>query len=780
MQQLVVGDDHIRVENAIRVKQGLEFLHDPVGCRAPFHFHKGGHIATGAVLGLDRAFVLHRHQLAHRLDKGFVTFDFGLTGKIGREHEVQVTFQRMAEDDGFVVMVLAEQGLQLERAFGQMFDGKHHVFDDDGGFRRTHRAHTGEHALADIPQAGVFLGHIGKANAGQIGNGGDIAANGVDLHSQRASIAGTGFHQDGGSLVAQGFQFGRHPRLVFHRAQAGAVQQLGRGHHVLVLGQQLNGIAGILDGGVQHQRRGLVRQFFHRVVSRLGDKGQCAFAAHNQVQQHVQRIGKIHQRIQAVAGGVFHLVLAADARFQFAIGADTRSQPSQPGQQPGMRLAEGRHTGGIGGIQHRAVGQHQPQALDGLVSVLRRAAAHAAGVVADNAAYHGGIDGGRIGTDLAAKRQQGGIGRRTDYPRLQADGPPFIQDLQVFPAMIGHHQNGIAHCLAGQRSPRRAEGHRQLQRRSLCQHRLHFGLGVCLDDNFRYQPVTGRIRPVGQGGQRVAKYPLGVDHFDNGLLKQPVSTLQHELSPRRGQLLCVGLPRQVAHVTCLQNCNDRITVPRMLKRHSATSGLSAHQGITLSARRFMRGNNREGDTDMLMQIDQATLLVVDIQDKLLPAVDQADSMLAASLWLVGVAHDTGLPIVFSEQYPRGLGHTEASLLALAPQASVVEKLHFSCVAADCLPDSLLARKQVIVCGMETHVCVLQTVLQLLAQGKQVFVVADAVASRRDSDKQLGLQRMQAAGAVLVSREMVLFEMLEVAGSELFKAMSKKYLMGVQP
>jgi hypothetical protein len=102
----------------------------------------------------------------------------------------------------------------------------------------------------------------------------------------------------------------------------------------------------------------------------------------------------------------------------------------------------------------------------------------------------------------------------------------------------------------------------------------------------------------------------------------------------------------------------------------------------------------------------------------------------------------------------------------------VEKLHFSCVAADCLPDSLLARKQVIVCGMETHVCVLQTVLQLLAQGKQVFVVADAVASRRDSDKQLGLQRMQAAGAVLVSREMVLFEMLGVAGSELFKAMSK--------
>ncbi|SME98082.1 hydrolase [Pseudogulbenkiania subflava] len=183
---------------------------------------------------------------------------------------------------------------------------------------------------------------------------------------------------------------------------------------------------------------------------------------------------------------------------------------------------------------------------------------------------------------------------------------------------------------------------------------------------------------------------------------------------------------------------------------------------------------------MLMQRDKATLLVVDIQQKLVPAVIDPGGVVARVRWLLGVAHDTGLPVVFSEQYPQGLGHTVPELLAAAPDAPVVAKRHFSCVAGNCLPEELLARPQVIVCGMETHVCVLQTVLELLAAGKQVFVVADAVTSRSARDLELGLQRMRDAGAVLVSREMVLFEMLREAGSELFRNLSKRYLQGTQP
>ncbi len=183
---------------------------------------------------------------------------------------------------------------------------------------------------------------------------------------------------------------------------------------------------------------------------------------------------------------------------------------------------------------------------------------------------------------------------------------------------------------------------------------------------------------------------------------------------------------------------------------------------------------------MLMNRARATLLVVDVQEKLLPAIDGAEALAARLAWLVEAANDCDLPVVFSEQYPQGLGPTIAALKALAPAAQTVEKLHFSCTAAACLPAGLLARKQVIVCGMETHVCVLQTVLGLLQLGKQVFVVADAVGSRSAADRELALSRMQGAGAVLVSREMVLFEMLEKAGGEHFKAMSRKYLQGARP
>ncbi len=102
------------------------------------------------------------------------------------------------------------------------------------------------------------------------------------------------------------------------------------------------------------------------------------------------------------------------------------------------------------------------------------------------------------------------------------------------------------------------------------------------------------------------------------------------------------------------------------------------------------------------------------------------------------------------------------------------------MAAECLPASLMAREQVIVCGMETHVCVLQTVLGLLALGKQVFVVEDACDSRTPASKAAGLARMRAAGAQVVTREMVLFELMGSAGHPLFRHISKTYLVGEQP
>ncbi|MBB5019284.1 nicotinamidase-related amidase [Chitinivorax tropicus] len=184
---------------------------------------------------------------------------------------------------------------------------------------------------------------------------------------------------------------------------------------------------------------------------------------------------------------------------------------------------------------------------------------------------------------------------------------------------------------------------------------------------------------------------------------------------------------------------------------------------------------------MMIDANRSWLLVVDIQEKLVAAVHQADQFVENCAWLVELAAMVGVPIVFSEQYPKGLGHTLPRLTDLAPAAQVVEKVHFSCLSANCLPSELLSqRKQVIICGMESHVCVLQTTLGLINEGKEVYVVADVVSSRTTHDIQLALARMQQAGAVIVSREMVLFEWLRQAGTPQFKAVSARFLQATRP
>ncbi|GGB31762.1 hydrolase [Oceanisphaera marina] len=183
---------------------------------------------------------------------------------------------------------------------------------------------------------------------------------------------------------------------------------------------------------------------------------------------------------------------------------------------------------------------------------------------------------------------------------------------------------------------------------------------------------------------------------------------------------------------------------------------------------------------MLMESGKAALMVVDVQEKLLPAINDSEQLNARIQWLISACRTLNTPILFTEQYPRGLGHTVPALTALVEQPQVVEKMHFSVVAANCLPEHWQGYPQIIVCGMETHVCVLQTVLELVKAGKEVFVVADAVGSRTEQNRQLGLERMRDAGAQIVSREMVIFELMHQAGTEQFKTISKQFLRGEQP
>lgn len=179
---------------------------------------------------------------------------------------------------------------------------------------------------------------------------------------------------------------------------------------------------------------------------------------------------------------------------------------------------------------------------------------------------------------------------------------------------------------------------------------------------------------------------------------------------------------------------------------------------------------------MLMNAHDSALLVVDMQERLLPHIHDWQRLLENVQWLVRVAQKMGLPVMASEQYPKGIGKTHADIATLLPPGSIGEKTHFSCVAARCLtPLPGHERRQVVVCGIESHVCVLQTVLELRQHGKEVYVVADAVGSRSPADKELALERMRMHGVAIVSREMAAFEWLHEAATPLFREISREFL-----
>ena len=167
---------------------------------------------------------------------------------------------------------------------------------------------------------------------------------------------------------------------------------------------------------------------------------------------------------------------------------------------------------------------------------------------------------------------------------------------------------------------------------------------------------------------------------------------------------------------------------------------------------------------------RAGLVVVDIQERLLPAIYEKERVVQNSLRLIQGAGILHVPVFATEQYRKGLGPTEPELAAAIPGFAPLEKLAFSaCGQAGFV--AVLKRAKVseaILCGIEAHVCVTQTCLDLLDRGVRVFVVADAVSSRTPENYRLGVERMRAAGAVIVSTEMVLFELLEQAGTDEFK------------
>ena len=176
-----------------------------------------------------------------------------------------------------------------------------------------------------------------------------------------------------------------------------------------------------------------------------------------------------------------------------------------------------------------------------------------------------------------------------------------------------------------------------------------------------------------------------------------------------------------------------------------------------------------------LRAEDCALAVIDIQEKLLPPIYEKDRLVRNAQLLVRLADILSLPIIVSTQYAKGLGQTIEEIRALLPEIKAVDKLEFGCFGNGeyCSTVAGLAnRNTLLLCGMESHICVMQTALGALTQGLNVHIAADAVSSRTELNWKLGLNRMQAAGAVISSTEMMIYELLGKSGTPAFKEMLK--------
>jgi len=170
--------------------------------------------------------------------------------------------------------------------------------------------------------------------------------------------------------------------------------------------------------------------------------------------------------------------------------------------------------------------------------------------------------------------------------------------------------------------------------------------------------------------------------------------------------------------------------------------------------------------------DQCALLVIDIQQKLLPPIHGKERLVKNSQLLIRLAKILKLPVLVTTQYEKGLGQTVPDIASLLPDQTIYDKQEFSCFANEAFRSATHAlpqqRKTLLLCGMETHICVLQTALGALAQDFVVHVAADAVGSRSELNWNIGLERMRNAGVVISSTETILYELLGGSGGAAFK------------
>jgi len=178
----------------------------------------------------------------------------------------------------------------------------------------------------------------------------------------------------------------------------------------------------------------------------------------------------------------------------------------------------------------------------------------------------------------------------------------------------------------------------------------------------------------------------------------------------------------------------------------------------------------EMPTEPLLTRDGTVLVVIDVQEKLFVKVEEKERIAENICKLIRFADILGMPIIITEQYPKGLGPTIPEIRKLASKIKPIEKVEFSCLLSSAFRKRLseLHARSLVLTGIEAHICVAQTAIEALTEGYRVYVVSDAVSSRRREDKTVAVERMRQHGAVIVTGEMLMYEILRKAGTPEFK------------
>ncbi len=172
--------------------------------------------------------------------------------------------------------------------------------------------------------------------------------------------------------------------------------------------------------------------------------------------------------------------------------------------------------------------------------------------------------------------------------------------------------------------------------------------------------------------------------------------------------------------------------------------------------------------------ENTVLVLIDVQERLIPVIHEKEELVGNLQKLITGMKILGVPIIWNEQYPKGLGATVPELSSLLTEQTPVEKVCFSCCQNESFTKALAesGRQQVIVCGIEAHICVYQTVMELKTKGYEVEVVADGVSSRQAYNKEIALDKLRSNEVGLTSTEMILFELIQVAQGDAFKKISR--------